>query len=107
MSLVCDALPGDQHVKHRMLSNVVDRLLVRDHREVVAVALEDLVAQLQAALAGRTLLQHARHVDAVVGEALQRLSVVQVDAAAHAEAGPQLFLTVHQHVALGQLERNL
>lgn len=68
-----------------VLLDVVDRLLVRDHREVVAVQLQYLVVHPQAGPARRAVLVDVRHVDSAVGVAVRAAPEVLVDAAADLE----------------------
>lgn len=65
-----DPPPGDEEVQHRVPPDVVHGLLVRDHGEVVSVALQDLVVHPQPRPLGRAPLAHLRDVDAVVRVAL-------------------------------------
>lgn len=66
VSIVSHAAAGDEHVERRVFANVADRLLVGNHREVVAVALQYLVVDLEAGRRRRAALVHLRHVDALV-----------------------------------------
>lgn len=47
--------PGDQHVQRFALLDVLDSLLVRDEREIVAVDLEDLVVNSEIRAGGRAV----------------------------------------------------
>ena len=60
-----DAFSGDEHVEDGVLLDVVHGLLVRDHGEVVAVALEDLVVNPEPGLDGRGVLADRGHVNAL------------------------------------------
>ena len=66
LSLLGDSPPGDEHVEDVVLLDVVDGLLVRDHGEVVAVELEDLVVNSEPGSDGGTVGGNLRHVNAVV-----------------------------------------
>lgn len=60
-----DTLAGDQQIEDRIFPNVADGLLVRDHREIVAIALEYLVVYPQTRFGGSTFIMDLRHVDAL------------------------------------------
>ena len=65
MSRLRDPLPGDEHVERGALPDVRHGLLVRDHGEVVAVALQDLVVDAKAGVNGGALLGNGGDVDAL------------------------------------------
>lgn len=96
----CDALPGDEQIEDGIFPNVADGLLVRDHREIVPVTLQDLVVHPQARLGCRTALVHLRHIDAVVGVTLRTLLKVLIDSSANFEATFQHLSTLFVDVLL-------
>lgn len=60
-----DPLSGDEHVKRGVLLYVVYGLLVSDHREVVPVALKDLVINAKARANRGAALDYVGHVNAL------------------------------------------
>ena len=65
VSRLRDPLPGHQHVERGVLLDVGHGLLVRDHGEVVSVALQDLVVDAEAGLDGGAVASDLGHVDAL------------------------------------------
>ena len=61
-----DPLPGHQHVQHRHLLDVVHRLLVRHHGEIISIQLEYLVVDPEARFGGSAIRSHVSHIDTIV-----------------------------------------
>jgi len=59
------ALASHQHVEYGVFPDVAHGLFVRDHGEVVAIALEDLVVDPQTGSSGGTALVNLGHIDAL------------------------------------------
>ena len=59
------AFPGNEHVQRGVLLDVCHGLLVSNHCEVVAIALEDLVMHAQARFDGGAVAGDFSHIDAL------------------------------------------
>lgn len=57
---LCDAAASDEQVQHGTLANVLDGFLVCDHREVVLIALQQLVARPEASAPRWAIESHLR-----------------------------------------------
>lgn len=67
--------PSYEHVEHVVLFDVLNRLPMRHHREVVAVHLENFVVFLQAAVLRRRIFVHLRHIDTLIEERKMKLII--------------------------------
>lgn len=106
-SIVSHSFSGNQQIKHRVLFDLLHGRLVGANGKIEAIAAENLVVNLQATVAGRTVLGDLSDVHTVVRIALRRLPEILVDAPGDREATVQMLNTIHNNQLLDQLELDL
>lgn len=91
LSGVGDSLPGDEHVQHGVLLDVLHRLLVCHHGEVVSVHLEYFVVNLEAAFRCWAALVNLCDIDSVIGVSLWASREILINSASNLEAAFHYF----------------
>jgi len=92
VSCLRHSLPCYQHIEYRQPFDIIYRLLMGHHGEIIAIELKDLIVNSEATPTCSAVLHHLSHIDSVVLVPLWALPVILVDAATNLEATLVLLL---------------